>query len=250
MTWNRLTSAAHGVFVLGVTLGLGLGCAGLPAPPVDYVYFADPASNDAWSPKIAGWQRRERADQGPALSPVSDSPLPPALPPSPPALDLPEGDLRSKYFRFRSERKRRLAFEVAEWIQGQAREHYVADGPIDHWATFEETLRGDGDDCDGLELLTFHALRDLGFDPKEVYRAIVYRPEDGQHHMVTLWFEDRDDPWVIDPTGAMTKGMPRMSELPHWVPLKLFSDEAEYTVRQASRTPAGSEFASTRMPTR
>jgi hypothetical protein len=49
--------------------------------------------------------------------------------------------------------------------------------------------------------------------------------------MVTLWFEDPDDPWVIDPTGAMTLGMPRMSQVPGWVPLKVFGDEQEYTVR-------------------
>jgi hypothetical protein len=49
--------------------------------------------------------------------------------------------------------------------------------------------------------------------------------------MVTLWFEDADDPWVIDPTGAMTLGMPRMSELGDWVPIKVFSESLEYTVR-------------------
>jgi hypothetical protein len=36
---------------------------------------------------------------------------------------------------------------------------------------------------------------------------------------------------VIDPTGAMTTGMPRMSEVPEWVPLKVFSDRNDFTVR-------------------
>ena len=61
-------------------------------------------------------------------------------------------------------------------------------------------------------------------------RAIVYRRSDGQHHMVTLWFEDRDDPWVIDPTGAMTSGMPRMSAVPEWTPLKVFTEDQDFTV--------------------
>jgi predicted transglutaminase-like cysteine proteinase len=142
--------------------------------------------------------------------------------------------LRSKYERFRLERKRQMVRELAEWIQVQAREHYVPDGPLDHWATLEETLRSDGDDCDGLELLVFHALRDLGFEDHEVYRAIVYRPSDSQHHMVTLWFETPEDPWVIDPTGAMTRDLRRMSQMPEWVPLKVFSDTDEFTVRRAS----------------
>jgi hypothetical protein len=49
--------------------------------------------------------------------------------------------------------------------------------------------------------------------------------------MVTLWFEDSSDPWVIDPTGAMTLGMPRMSELKAWMPIKVFTEQIEYSVR-------------------
>jgi hypothetical protein len=52
--------------------------------------------------------------------------------------------------------------------------------------------------------------------------------------MVTLWFEDPDDPWVIDPTGAMTLGMPHMSDMEEWVPIKVFSDEVEYSVKDRS----------------
>jgi len=124
---------------------------------------------------------------------------------------------------------------VAAWIQGQARFHYQPDGTIDHWATLTETLARGVEDCDGLELLVNRFLRDVGFRDDEVYRAIVFRPADGQHHMVTLWFEDPADPWVIDPTGAMTSGMPRMSELPDWAPLKVFSETREFSVRTAVR---------------
>lgn len=237
---TRLAARAHALSLVALAFVLGMGCAAFGGAPSRYAYFSAPAPDDAWSPKIAGWQRREVSDQGALpveMPPVSDAPV---LAASEIAAG-PTGELRDKYFSFRAERKRSLAREVAAWIQSQAREHYVADGPIDHWATLEETLRGDGDDCDGLELLTFHALRDLGFDPKEVYRSIVYRPSDGQHHMVTLWFESPEDPWVIDPTGAMTQGMPRMSELPAWVPIKVFSDTVEYTVRPRDpRAPATS----------
>ena len=54
---------------------------------------------------------------------------------------------------------------------------------------------------ENLPASTVNFLRELGFDKAEVYRAIVYRKSDQQHHMVTLWFEDPDDPWVIDPTA-------------------------------------------------
>jgi hypothetical protein len=211
---------------------LSLGCVtpfAHQAPSVDYDYFATPSPSDAWTPMIAGWQSRERALPGtdrlrtPASVSGSGQTQQDART---------DGSLRTKYFSFRAERKREMARETAEWIQREAKKHYLADGTIDHWATLEETLARNGDDCDGLELLVYHILRDLGFRKDEVFRAIVFRPSDGQHHMVTLWFEQPEDPWVIDPTGAMTSGMPRMSEVPGWAPLKVFSETEEFTVEQ------------------
>ncbi|HIF96095.1 MAG TPA: hypothetical protein EYQ54_03555 [Myxococcales bacterium] len=233
-----------------LALAGGSGCVGLAPGDSRYEYFTQPAPEDQWSPKISGWQRRERAQERAAVvapAAVSEAaPTEAASAPAPgieierPVEEAAGGDLRAKYDAFRAEQKRATARSVAAWTQSQALAHYVEDGPIDHWATLEETLRNNGDDCDGLELLTFNALRDLGFEMTEVFRAIVYRASDGQHHMVTLWFENLQDPWVIDPTGAMTLGMPRMSELPGWVPIKLFSDTAEYTVSRGApgATPA------------
>jgi len=216
----------------------GLGCmTGPPSgrPQPDLSYFQTPGPDDVWSPKIRGWQRREAFDaeliepleSGPAVESAGFSAANERLPVDQAAAE----GLRSKYFAFRAEQKRSLAREVAAWIQAEARDHYRDDGAVDHWATLEETLARGGDDCDGLELLAFHALRDLGFAESEVYRAIVFRAADNQHHMVTLWFEDPDDPWVIDPTGAMTLGMPRMSDLREWTPIKVFSESQEYSVR-------------------
>ncbi len=224
----RYRPPAGPALVALAALLLGLGCVALPTlhGRAAYRYFAEPAPTDPWSPKIAGWQARERAqpDTEQLLAPASVSGSGDVAASSPPIPDL-----REKYFSWRAERKRRLARETAAWIQREAKAHYVPDGPIDHWATLQETLDENGDDCDGLELLVYHFLRDLGFDEDEVFRAIVYRPSDGQHHMVTLWFEDEDDPWVIDPTGAMTGGMPRMSQVGGWVPLKVFSEDQEFT---------------------
>ena len=216
--------------LLGALAGLAVGCtslSGLGPEGADFDYFASPRTNDPWTPKIAAWQRREsagteRSSEPPAVAQGREADL---LSPGS------EPSLRGKFASFRAERRRGVAREFAKWIQAEAKEHYVADGPIDHWATLEETLERNGDDCDGLELLVFHGLRDLGFSEDEVFRAIVYRPSDGQHHMVTLWFEDQDDPWVIDPTGAMSSGMHRMSNIPGWQPLKVFTDAQEYTAR-------------------
>lgn len=235
--WNRRVQ----VIAAALLLLSGMGCAGFSlrnSTRDGFDYFQRPRPDDLWSPKIEGWQRRERIDaarltplaSGPAVESAGHSAANERIPED----QLAEGGLRAKYFSFRVERRRALARDVAEWIQTEAKQFYREDGAIDHWATLEETLARGGDDCDGLELLTFHALLDLGFSASEVYRAIVVRPSDGQHHMVTLWFESPDDPWVIDPTGAMTLGMPHMSELADWVPIKLFTESLEYTVRDRS----------------
>jgi hypothetical protein len=230
MRTRRAQAARTGLELLLLGL-LVCGCASSGmVGGARWEWFGVPDARDPWSPKIAGWQARELArldgDGEPAPASVSGAAGAPGE--SAPR----EGTaLLGKYLDFRAEQRRKAARDVARWIQRQAREHYIEDGPIDHWATFRETLARDGEDCDGLELLVHNVLRDLGFPRDELYRAIVYRPRDGQHHMVTLWFEDRDDPWVIDPTGAMVSGMPRMSEVPGWAPLKLFSEDAEYTVR-------------------
>lgn len=226
-------SARRALQLAGIAVVLlSLGCVtplALQAPSVGYDYFATPSPSDAWTPMIAGWQSRERAlpDTDRLRTPASVSGSGQTQQDA-----RTDGSLRTKYFSFRAERKREMARETAEWIQREAKKHYLADGTIDHWATLEETLARNGDDCDGLELLVYHILRDLGFRKDEVFRAIVFRPSDGQHHMVTLWFDQPEDPWVIDPTGAMASGMPRMSEVPEWAPLKVFSETEEFTVEQ------------------
>ncbi len=217
-------------FALLAALAVGLGCATPGTLVPSYDYFVSPHPEDPWSRKIQGWQQREATDKGD--DDVLGSPASVAEPGGEAAETPLPDDLEDKYRAFRAERRRETAREIATWIQDQARDHYVPDGPIDRWATLADTFRSNGDDCDGLELLTYNLLRQTGFAADEVYRAIVYRRSDGQHHMVTLWFEDRSDPWVIDPTGAMTSGMPRMSEVPGWVPLKVFNEDEDFSVER------------------
>ena len=216
-------------WVLVLVLGLGLGCAG-GATRMGLDYFSAPEPGDPWSRKIEGWQARQVAADGRAGPRAQRSrELSAAAPPA-----VASGSsLGREYASFRSDQRRGLARSVADWIQAEAARHYREDGPVDHWATLQETLKQGGDDCDGLELLVYNALLDLGFRRDEVFRAVVFRRSDGQHHMVTFWFEDAEDPWVIDPTGAMTTGMPRMSDLPEWAPLRVFSETRDFVVRPA-----------------
>jgi len=217
------------VIFAGLVLTLCGGCLGVALGPPAYRYFVAPRPDDAWTRKIAQWQQRERD-----VNAEVELPTPASVAGSgdgdEDAAAAGRQDLRAKFDAFLAERRVAQAREVAAWIQEVAQKHYIPDGPIDRWATLDETFRRDGDDCDGLELLTYNLLRGLGFAENEVYRAIVFRRSDGQHHMVTFWFEDADDPWVIDPTGAMTSGMPRMSELYGWEPIKVFSGDRDFDV--------------------
>jgi hypothetical protein len=227
---KRASAGARRLGALALVLALGPGCASDLFLPIHWNYFALPRGDDPWMRKIGQWQERDRFERGDAgaagpaaVAGASDGPA---------DSERPERNLRADYDSFRAAQRRTLARDLARWIQTQSQDHYVPDGPIDRWATLAETLAGNGDDCDGLELLVYRMLREFGFGADSVYRAIVVRPSDGQHHMVTLWFEDKDDPWVIDPTGAMTTGMPHMSEVPGWEPLKVFSEDERFTVER------------------
>jgi hypothetical protein len=231
MGWNRITRSVGLVAAMAVA-GCAFQTAGLWS---GYRFYAPPAPGDPWSGKIRGWQARERALGD--IERLSSAPASVSGRGAVVGADSEQGDLRAKYFAFRREQKREMAVRAAAWIQRESRSHYLPDGPIDHWATLGETLDKNGEDCDGLELLVYQLLRDLGFRDDEVARAIVLRPSDGQHHMVTLWFESAEDPWVIDPTGAMTTGMPLLSQVPGWVPLKLFTETAEFSPTALARNP-------------
>lgn len=217
--WNEPARLA-----LAASLLAALACAASPRPAAAprYEFFgpADPDRGDPWYAAIARWQARARADR--------DDRNPAAAPPASP------GSLRAKLESFRRKERRALAERVMRWAQSEAWRHYRPEeesGPDDDpWPTFAELLARDGDDCDGLDLIAFELLRGLGFRKGEIYRAIVRRARDGENHMVTLWFEDPADPWVIDSTGAVTERLRRLSELPGWIPTKVFDEELQWTV--------------------
>jgi predicted transglutaminase-like cysteine proteinase len=112
------------------------------------------------------------------------------------------------------------------------------DPNFDHWPTVGGLLSTNGDDCDGLDLIAFQMLREFGFPSDRVFRAIVRRNRDQANHMVTLWFEDRGDPWVLDATGAVTFSMVRFSQLEGWTPTKVFNDRSQYLATAAQQSPS------------
>jgi len=217
-----LRSLGFAIAVLGLAF---LSCAQNAAflPPVSMDFFVDSPREDPWNAKIKNWQSRNQLDQ---LA-IADH--------------MPTGSqIGDEYQKFESDLRRRIAADAVSWIQDESRRHYIPDGEVDHWATLSEVIAQGGDDCDGLDLMTFLLLRKLGFSKDEIFRSIVVDRETGQHHMVTLWFEngDRRDPWLLDPTGVVTNRLVRLSEVPRWHPIEMFDEARHYRVEETTHDGA------------
>jgi hypothetical protein len=224
---------------------VALGCASAPhgsAPAAGHFEFfgaavPDNSDVDPWYPKVAEWQGRMRQDKPEPLMYTRRS------------LANAEntGWLRLEMGAWREQERRDLAKRIIDWTQHQARKHYKFDpstDPVfDHWPTVSELLINNGDDCDGVDLIAYQLMREFGFPADQMYRAVVRRNRDHANHMVTLWFESPDDPWVLDATGAMTFSMRHFSELPGWTPTKVFNDEKQFLASQRGAAPAASAVA-------
>jgi hypothetical protein len=182
----------------------------------------DDGDADPWYPKVAEWQGR-MLQEGTRL-PSSGRSLRGAMQ---------SGKLLESMGAFRDEKRLEIAKAVTDWSQRIARRHYKWDpgGNLpewDHWPTIGQLLANNGDDCDGLDLIAYQMLREFGFPPDRLYRGVIQRDRDKAHHMVTLWFEDQSDPWVLDATGAVTFEMRRFSQLEGWTPTKIFNEHGQF----------------------
>jgi hypothetical protein len=203
-----------------------VSCASTEAlPPVSLDLFVPAPADDPWEHKIRDWQARHDQDSVQQGKPSEN-----------------RSELAQDYEKFSRDLRRRLVADAVAWVQERSRKYYRADANRDHWATLSEVIETGSDDCDGLDLLTFVLLRRLGFQDDEIYRSIVVEQESGQHHMVTLWFEggSRTDPFVLDPTGVVTRGMVRLSEIKGWEPIQLFDERSHYRVETS---PAATSVA-------
>jgi len=187
---------------------------------------------DPWYPKVVEWQGRMQQEGN-------------RLPASTMSLRAADqtGKLLDEMDSYRDEQRVELAKRVTDWSQHMARRYYKwdpgnNDPRWDHWPTVGELLSTNGDDCDGLDLIAYQMLREFGFPSDRVFRAVVQRDRDKANHMVTLWFQDPKDPWVLDATGAITFAMRRFSELEGWTPTKVFNEHIQYLAIESSRPAA------------
>jgi hypothetical protein len=221
-TFPQLLRAASGLLCAA-----SLGCASLInlEEGGHFRYFEQPVpSTDPWYGKVENWQSREREHRPQEALADADG-IREAGPRS--------GLLRVKMGRWTAKERLAMVKRIATWSQQESRRHYRFDPPTDYsndpWPTTKDLLDQNGDDCDGLDLITYKLMRSFGYPRGELFRAIVKRQRDGANHMVTLWFEDPKDPWVVDATGAVTMTVRRFSQLPGWTPTKVFNEEIQFT---------------------
>ena len=208
-----------------------VACA-TPPEPVGYELFVPLSGDDAFAPAIEHWQAETRLEGLAAEVADLRAQLRGEIP-APLALPVGESALGRAYLEFRSELRHRVVVDTVRWVQQQSGLYYRRDRDLDDWPVLGELLAAGADDCDGMDLLTFSLLRRLGFEQGEIYRTIVRNVDTGLHHIVTLWFAPglRDDPWLLDSTGQVSRAVIPLSAQTDWEPLRLFDETTAYAVR-------------------
>ena len=233
MARRRLLSSCMGI--IGASI-LELSCT-LNNPNIlddvnyRYNYFESVNLDSAYYSKIVDWQRRVTKEGSldlVVLNKVNSNNA------------IGKYNLLNDYMHYldeiKNERYKGVYQQVenfSRWFQEMSIIYFVHDGngntDMDYWETFGETLSTNGDDCDGLSNIPYDFLQRIGISKEEVYKGILRK--DSERHMVILWFDRKDNPLVIDPTGASTKKVKRLSELiPLWIPERVFSEDKSYNV--------------------
>ncbi len=218
--------------MLGPTVGLlvllcAAACVTTPSEPRHWDFSGELPESDVFMPGVRTWQAAAEGERRRDRVVSEDASM-----------------LAEAYTAFSRELRRQLAGDVLKFVQTSSGLYFRPDGSLDYWPTFNEVLESGGDDCDGMDVLTFRLLRSSGFGPGEVYRVILYSEERDLHHMATLWFEEGrehgrvGDPWVLDPTGEVSSRMRRLSEL-DWEPKIIFDETQRYRVVPAGARGVG-----------
>jgi hypothetical protein len=207
------------------TLLVGFACASSPRSTAPSYQFFSPSTpqTDPWYAKIEEWQERARKEADPSIRSEHMSRV---------------SMLGAKMGAFAAQERLALANKIAVWARLEGRQYYRPDEDRslagDHWPTYKELAERNGDDCDGLDLIAYQLLIEFGFPRDELFRAVMRRNRDRRNHMVTLWFEDPQDPWVFDATGALTRSLVQFSETSGWTPTAVFNERDQFSVAESS----------------
>jgi hypothetical protein len=226
--WVNTLRQVLWVVVIGGCALVSQGCAVLQSPRSFEFDVEATRQNQPWYSKIQDWQGRNDPVPKPTVR-MSASSLTSTLS----ELDIPAW-LWPNIDKFSNKDQLAQARRIDHWSKHWAIRHYIKDADEsvenDPWPIFSELMENGGDDCDGVSLLSFEMLLMLGFNRDEVYRAIVQNDSDGVNHMVVLWFNTKDDPWVLDAARAASPKMKPLSDLKGWNPVAMFNRDHIYNI--------------------
>jgi len=210
---------AGAVCLLALAAGCASGAGGA-------AFFRPTPADDAFGPLIREWQAAERVEAtDERVARMRGAPA------------LPEGELASTYRDFSLLVRRKIVDQVVEWVQMQADALRPAAKPAERETALQPLLEQGEGRYDGFELLTFSLLRARGFGEGQLFRSILRRGRDDAYHRVTLWFAEgeSEDPYVLDPTGWVTREVKPLSRIAPWQPVRLYDENRQYS---AERPPA------------
>lgn len=220
---------------------------------IEYEYSV---TEEGSEPSIRKWQSEVAQNRTDVLS--SSAPMPPPLADhgrylSPP----PDTDNLSEYFEDARARIRYLAsdisysdediMDVVAYTMKNIAEKFYQDDDDTELYTHQKTgqvydklptalqyiLDQNGDDCDGLMLLSRQLLIDAGFDKDLLYYAILEDKDPKRsRHAVVLYAPSGDfsDPYIIDSTNVFQRAV-KVSELKYYRVTEAFNENEALDIR-------------------
>jgi len=136
--------------------------------------------------------------------------------------------------------KHKILRGINNWVNRNIQ--YASDkevwGKIDYWPTTREMKEIRREDCDGQAIAKYGLLKEVGFPLEELALVIgMVMDATGRFssmHMVCCWYENEDDPWVLD-NGALGYGddIWKGSQIANFKPLVAFNEEKVWEFDQS-----------------
>lgn len=101
-------------------------------------------------------------------------------------------------------------------------------GKVEHWPTTTEADKVLFEDCDGFAVAKYSRARYAGIPIDQLALTICNYTPTGEGHMVLAWWDNPDDPWIMD---NIDPDMLRSSQRTDLQPIEAFNEERRWIIR-------------------
>jgi len=218
---------------MGGVAWLAIACVHPLAPPASapaYDFFGaiDP-HNDPWFYRIQDWQDDQLIAQRDGLGKLASHEAATSM-----------TALEASANAFQAGQRRALARRINTWVQNNAVS--TPEAPESSDPDPARLLSAGAEDPLGLDQTTRSLLLRFGFEADELYRGVLRQRNGDRYHVVTLWFEDRRDPWVLDASSVLSAELKRLSRVSSWQLIRVFNETKQFrAVPRAPHSPGIAE---------